>query len=200
MITHIDSIVQFHAFREAMAPVYITSKTHGRILVPCMNTVLVRVELVVENFYNPNTVSPDKLELLARSILDNGFCFPIVVIFDDETRRFVVIDGAHRRLVLGAEWLDCDYLPLVVLSHDMSKRLAATWAFNKARGVHQVDLDAELIRRLGEQDLSDEQIAERLGIDVDTVFRYRQVAGIAEVVGAKAEWSQAWEMREDDDT
>jgi hypothetical protein len=79
----------------------------------------------------------------------------------------------------------------------MSKRLAATWQFNKARGVHQVDLDADLIRRLAGQDLTDEQIAEKLGIDVDTVFRYRQVAGIAEVIGAKAEWSMAWEMVED---
>lgn len=197
MVTHIDTIEQFHAFRTAMAPVYITSKTRGKILVPCMNTVLVSTLLVVNNAYNPNTVPPDKLEVLCTSIVDNGFCFPIVVIFDDETGLFVVIDGAHRRLVLGSEWLDCDYLPLVVLAHDMSKRLTATWQFNKARGVHQVDLDAELIRKLGEQGLTDEQIAEKLGIEVDTVFRYRQVAGVAEVVGAKAEWSRAWEMVDD---
>lgn len=198
MVHHIDTIEQFHAYRATVTPVYITSRTKGKILVPCMNTVLVATALVVNNVYNPNTVSPDKLEVLCTSIIDNGFCFPIVVIFDDETGLFVVIDGAHRRLILGSEWLDCDYLPLVVLNHDMSHRLTATWQFNKARGVHQVDLDAELIRRLGEQGLTDEQIAERLGIEVDTVFRYRQVAGIAEVIGAKAQWSMAWEMRDDD--
>ena len=164
-----------------------------------MNTMLVRVELVLENLYNPNSVPPDKMALLQQSILDNGVCFPVVTIWDDEQQKFVVIDGAHRRMIHGPDWLDCDYIPLVVLSHGMSKRLAATWQFNKARGVHQVDLDAELIRRLGEQGLSDEQVAERLGVDVDTVFRYRQVAGIAEVIGAKAEWSMAWEMRKDDD-
>ena len=195
----IDTIEQFHEAREAMEPVYITSRTHGRVEVPCMNTMLVRVELVLENLYNPNSVPPDKMALLQQSILDNGVCFPVVTIWDDEQQKFVVIDGAHRRMIHGPDWLDCDYIPLVVLSHGMSKRLAATWQCNKARGVHQVDLDAELIRRLGEQGLSDEQVAERLGVDVDTVFRYRQVAGIAEVIGAKAEWSMAWEMRKDDD-
>lgn len=199
MHRHIDTIEQFHAARAAMTPVYITSKTKGKILVPCMNTMLVAVPLVVDNLYNPNEVPPDKMELLCRSILDNGFCFPIVVIFDEEFGRFIVIDGAHRRLILSPEWLDCDYLPVVVLHHDMSKRLAATFQFNKARGFHRVDWDADLIRKLSEQGLSDEQIADRLGMEVDSVFRYRQVAGIAEVVGAKAEWSQAWEMREDDD-
>lgn len=199
MIRRIDTIEDFRAARAAMEPVYITSKTHGKILVPCMNTMLVRVGLVLENLYNPNSVPPDKMALLQQSILDNGVCFPVVAIWDDEQQLFVVIDGAHRRMIHGPDWLDCDYIPLVVLSHDMSKRLAATWQFNKARGVHQVDLDAELIRRLGEQGLTDEQVAERLGVDVDTVFRYRQVAGIAEVVGSRAEWSQAWEMREDDD-
>lgn len=190
----INTIEQFLEARETVEPVYIMSSTHGRILVPCMNTMLVRVGLVLENLYNPNSVPPDKMSLLMQSILDNGVCFPVVTIWDDDQRKFVVIDGAHRRMLHGPDWLDCDYIPLVVLSHDMSKRLAATWQFNKARGVHQVDLDAELIRRLGEQGLSDEDVAERLGVDVDTVFRYRQVAGIAEVIGAKAEWSRAWEM------
>lgn len=197
LVERIDTIEEFYAVRDGLVPVYVTSRTRGRILVPCMNTVLVRVALALENLYNPNSVPPDKMTLLMESILANGVCFPVVSIWDDEQKKFVIIDGAHRRMIHGPEWLDCDYIPLVFLEHDMSKRLAATWQFNKARGVHQVDLDAELIRRLGEQGLTDDQIAERLRVDVDTVFRYRQVAGIAEVVGAKAEWSQAWEMRED---
>lgn len=194
----IDTMDQFLDARGALEPVYITSRTQGKILVPCANTMLARVDLVVGNAYNPNSVPPDKMSLLLQSIIDNGFCFPVVAIWDDEIRKFVIVDGFHRSLIVGPDWLDCDYVPIVVLPHDTSKRLAATWQFNKARGVHQVDLDADLIRRLGEQGLSDEVIAERLGVDVDTVFRYRQVAGIAEVIGAKAEWSGAWEMAEDE--
>lgn len=195
---HIDTIDQLHAFRAATKPVYITSKTHGQILVPCMNTVLVATNLVVDNLYNANSVPPDKLQLLLQSILDNGFCFPIVTIWDEEQGLFVVIDGAHRRLILSPEWLDCDYVPLVILTHDMSKRLAATWAFNKARGVHAVDLDAEIIRKLIEQGVAEEEIARHLGIDLDTIHRYKQVTGVAALF-AKSEYSPSWGMVDDDD-
>ncbi len=194
----IDTIEHFRKARASIEPVYITSRTKGRIRVPCMTTLLVRVELVIENLYNPNAVAPDKMKLLEQSILDNGVCFPVVTIWDDEQERFVVIDGAHRRMIHGADWLDCDYIPVVVLDHDMSARLAATWQFNKARGVHRVDLDAELIRKLINQGETDESIAERFKVSVDDVFRYRQVAGIAEIRGKNAQWSGAWEMADDE--
>jgi ParB-like chromosome segregation protein Spo0J len=194
----IDTMADFEAWRAGGSEgAYITSKTRGRIPVPCLRAVLVRAELVVENFYNPNSVSPDKMELLLQSVLDNGFCFPIVTVFDPEQRLFVVIDGAHRKMVLGPDWLDCDYLPVVVLPHDLSRRLAATWQFNKARGVHQVDLDADLIRRMCEQGMEDEQIALALGVDLDTIYRYKQVTGVAELF-RNVEFSGAWEMVDED--
>ena len=192
----IDTPEQLRAWRARAEPVTITSRTHGALPVPAMRTILVRAELVVENLYNPNSVSPDKMELLAQSVRDNGFCFPIVTVFDEEQDLLVVIDGAHRRMVLGPGWLDCDYIPVVVLPHDMQRRLAATWQFNKARGVHQVDLDAELIRRLIQQGVSEEDVAERLGVDLDTVHRYKQVTGVAELF-RNADWSGAWEMVDD---
>jgi ParB-like chromosome segregation protein Spo0J len=198
MLGPIDTMEQFHAAKAAMQPVFITSRRHGRIPVPCMTPLLVRVDLVVENLYNPNSVSPEKMDLLRQSVLDNGFCFPIVTIWDEEQGCFVVIDGAHRRMILGPDWLDCDYIPVVVLPHGMAQRLAATWQFNKARGVHQVDLDAELIRALLGQGLDEEAVAERLGVDLDTVHRYKQVTGIAELFKG-TDWSRAWEMTEEPD-
>lgn len=186
----------FRAARASMVPEYIESKTRGRVLAPCANTLLVKRELVVANTYNPNSVSADKMNLLAQSITDNGFCFPIVTIWDDEAGHFVIIDGFHRSAIGGPEWLDFDYLPVVVLEHDITKRMAATVQFNKARGVHQVDLDAEVIRALIEQGLTEEDVAQRLGIDLDTVHRYKQLTGVAELF-RNAEWSMAWEMADD---
>lgn len=198
LVERIDTMAEFLEMRALMEPVYIMSRARGPILVPCMNTLLVRYDLVVENLYNPNSVSPEKLHGLAfESIPANGMCFPVLVICDEEQVRFVIIDGAHRTRSLGPEWLDCDYIPVVVLPHDMSMRLTATWQFNKLRGHHQVDLDAELIRRMIEQGMSDEDIATKLAVDVDTVYRYKQVTGVAELF-RNAEWSRAWEMREDE--
>lgn len=188
---------EFRAIRNELVPSSLSTKTGDRILVPCTAVLLVSRALIVANDYNPNSVAPDRMELLKQSIIDNGFCFPVVSIWNDEQDKFIVVDGYHRFMILGPDWLDCDHVPVVVLTHDISRRLAATWQFNKARGVHQVDLDAELIRRLLEQGLDEKQVAERLGVDLDTVHRYKQTTGIAELF-KNSDYSLSWEMVDDD--
>ena len=184
--------------RAALTPTFITSRSAGRVLVPCGSTVLVRPTLIVANTWNPNHVPEEKLELLRQSILDNGFTFPIVAIWDEAMGKFVVIDGFHRTLIGGGDWLDFDYLPVVILDHDISRRMTATMQFNKARGHHQVDLDAEVIRALIEQGMGEEEIATKLGMDLDTIHRYKQLTGVAALF-AKADYSGAWEMVDDGD-
>lgn len=191
----IDTMADFEAARAAMVPVYIASKTHGKILVPCANTLLVRVELVIGNTYNPNHCSPERMELLMQSILDNGFLFPVVAIWDDELGRFVIIDGFHRRIISGDEWLDFDYIPVVILTHDISKRMAATWQLNKAKGAHAVDLDADVIRALIEQGMAEDEIAVKLGIDLETIHRYKQLTGIVDLFKNTAH-SMSWTIVE----
>lgn len=196
---YIDSMEDFHRARAATTPVYIVSKTHGKILVPCANTLLVRVDLIIANRWNPNSVSDDKMQLLRESIASNGFCFPVVAIWDDDRQCFVIIDGFHRYTIGGPSWLDFDYIPLVVLQHDMTKRMVATMQFNRARGTHAVDLDADVIRALIEQGLSDEQVAEKLGMEVDAVYRYKQITGVAELF-KNADYSMAWTIEDDGQT
>ena len=151
------------------------------IKVPCLDVKLVPRELVQANNYNPNHVPKDKMELLKQSILDNGFCFPIVTIWSEEDGKYIIIDGFHRYTICQPEWLDIEQVPIVVLEHDISKRMAATIQFNKARGVHQVDLDADVVRSLLEQGLSEEEVSRHLGIDLDTVLRYKQMTGIVDL-------------------
>ena len=195
---YINTIEEFQAARAGLQPAYINSKKYGQIEVPCANVVLVARALIFANVYNPNSVSPDKMELLRQSILDNGFCFPIVTIWDEELERFVIIDGFHRDLMGDEEWLDLDYIPLVILRHNITQRMTATVQFNKARGVHQVDLDAEVIRALIEQGMGEEEIAVHLGLDLETIHRYKQLTGIAELF-KHSEYSISWEMAEEGD-
>lgn len=197
MALRIDTPDDYNRIRSQLDPVYLESRTHGRVLVPCANTVLVRRDLVVANTYNPNAVSPDKMELLRQSIIDNGFCFPVVAIWDSESTRAVIIDGFHRTTIGGSDWLDFDYIPVVFLDHDITRRMTATMQFNRARGVHQVDLDADVIRALVEQGLSDDEIAVKLGMEIDAVHRYKQATGVAALF-AKSDYSMAWEMADDE--
>lgn len=194
----VDTIEDFHRAREAMRPVTIRSRTHGRIPVPCANTILVRTSLIQGNLYNPNFVPTDRMNLLATSIVDNGFCFPVVTIWDDEMEKFVIIDGFHRTTIGGPDWLDFDYLPVVVLPHDISRRMAATVQFNKARGVHQVDLDADVVRALIEQGMPEDEVASKLGMDLEAVHRYKQITGVAELF-ANVDYSMSWEIVEEPD-
>ena len=164
-----------------------------KITFPCLNVKMVKRENVVANGYNPNSVPRDKMELLKKSIIANGFCFPIVTIWDYEQEKYVIIDGFHRYTLCQPEWLDLLEVPVVVLKHDLAKRMIATMQFNKARGVHQIDMDADLIRGLIGQGLSDEEIADKLEITLDTVHRYKQLTGIAELF-KNAQYSTSWEM------
>lgn len=198
MTYFINTIEEFKQLKASIEPVYITSKKYGKIEVPCANVLLVARALIIANNYNPNHVSKSKMDLLKQSIQDNGFCFPIVTIWDDETEMFIIIDGFHRDTMGDPKWMDLDYIPLVVLRHDITKRMTATVQFNKARGVHQVDLDAEIIRSLIEQGLKEDEICIKLGIDLDTVHRYKQLTGVAEIF-KNAQYSMSWEMQEDEE-
>ena len=58
----IDTIEQFRMAREQIEPAFITSKTMGKIPVPCVNVMLVARSLIQANAYNPNSVSDDKMQ------------------------------------------------------------------------------------------------------------------------------------------
>ena len=89
------------------------------------------------------------------------------------------------------EWLDIDPVPVVVLKHDISQRMAATIQFNKARGVHELDGAADIVRSLVKQGMSDADICQHLGIDAETELRYKQLTGIVELF-RKVNYSVSW--------
>lgn len=164
-----------------------------KIKIPCLDIKLVDRDLLQANNYNPNNVPKDKMELLKQSIIDNGFCFPIVTIWSEDDEKYIIIDGFHRYSMCMPEWLDIKEVPIVVLDHDLSKRMTATIQFNKARGVHAVDGDAEIVRSLIEQGLPEDEISKHLGLDLDTIHRYKQLTGIVELF-KNVEYSKSWEV------
>ena len=162
---------------------------------PVLNAVLVHKNLIQPNDYNPNHVAKDKMELLKTSIVENGFAFGIVAIYDSEIEKFIIIDGYHRDVITGKGWLKLTYKPLVILDHSMEKRLAATVQFNKARGVHKIDLNAELVKRMVELGMDDYDICKQLGIDADEFLRLKRNVKIAEIY-KDLEYSNSWEVKQ----
>lgn len=169
----------------------------GPINLPCMDVKIVDIDLVQFNNYNPNAVSSQNMDLLEESILANGFCFPVVTVWDPDLEKYIVVDGAHRYIEFR-DYLQAKQIPIIVLEHDITKRMEATVQFNRARGVHQVELMGDLVQALIEQGVEDTEISEKLGMEIEEVFRLKQITGIAELF-KKQIYSKSWEMQEVED-
>lgn len=150
------------------------------------------------NDYNPNSVAPPEMTLLAHSIMEDGYTQPIVTYRKSE--GFEVVDGFHRNRV-GKENKKVrerllGYLPVVAINQDREEkgdRIASTIRHNRARGKHRIDAMSEIVVDLKRRNWSDEKIARDLGMDADEVLRLSQISGLAEMFADK-EFSQAWEV------
>lgn len=159
-----------------------------------------RAENIRANDYNPNSVAPPEMKLLAHSVTENGYTMPIVG--NNEGDGFVVVDGFHRRRV-GTEIASVrdsvhGRLPITQIRAERADRIgriAATVEHNRARGEHQVEAMSELVREMYQAGLRDEKIQEELGMDADELRRLKQITGLAELF-ADREFSEAWEPLE----
>lgn len=150
------------------------------------------------NDYNPNSVAPPEMKLLARSIQADGYTQPIVAWPAGE--GFEVVDGFHRNRV-GKEVSAVrkrvqGYLPVTVMRDDRTgrnDRIAATIRHNRARGKHKVEAMSDIVVELKRRNWTDERIGNELGMDPDEVLRLCQITGLAELF-ADQDFSSAWEL------
>jgi hypothetical protein len=166
----------------------------GEVKLPCLEVKIVPIDLVQANTYNPNHVSPNNMELLETSILDNGFCYAVITSWDEDFQKYIVVDGFHRHLDFY-QYLEATEIPIIDLRLTAVERMQATVQFNRARGVHQVELMGDLVKALVDQGVEDETIAKKLGMEPEEVYRLKQITGIAELFKNQI-YSKAWEMRE----
>jgi ParB-like chromosome segregation protein Spo0J len=145
---------------------------------------------VEANDYNPNVVSSVNMNLLKTSIEQNGFCYPLIVIYDKEREKYIIVDGFHRFKVLKE--LDADVVPVIILEHGMNERMTATMQFNRAKGTHKIDGDAHIVITLSKNGMSDSDICKYLGMDQDEVLKLKQSAGLKEAF-ANHEFSKSWD-------
>lgn len=164
----------------------------------------VKKDKVEANDYNPNTVAPPEMELLALSIKEDGYTQPVVT-WDTET-NYEVVDGFHRTRVakenkeIGDRILG--YLPIVITNkekEDRGDRIAATIRHNRARGKHKIESMSDIVLELKRRNWSDEKIGKHLGMDKDEVLRLTQITGLAEMF-ADRDFSMSWEVEKLDET
>jgi ParB-like chromosome segregation protein Spo0J len=157
----------------------------------------VKNDSVEANDYNPNSVAPPEMKLLAHSISEDGYTQPIVAW--GTNGYYEVIDGFHRNRVGKEDKAVCarvrGYLPITLVKadrQDLNDRMASTIRHNRARGKHKVDAMSEIVQDLARRNWNDQKIAKELGMEPDEVLRLKQISGLAELF-ADRDFSEAWE-------
>lgn len=146
------------------------------ITFPCTAPRLVPAWKIYANDYNPNHVISVEMVLLQLSIEEDGVTQPVVTYYDPEIDRYLVVDGFHRFTILKR--LGCLEIPVVVIDKNQNNRIASTIRHNRARGKHQADLMAELVRKFLVMGFTEAEIAGVMGMEPEEVIRLKQLAGI----------------------
>lgn len=157
---------------------------------PVLGVKIRRAEEVVANDYNPNRVAAPELDLLEQSIRADGVTMPVVTCRREGEKRSDIVDGFHRHLVLTAR-LGRKYVPCSEIDKPLAERMASTVRHNRARGKHQVDLQAALVKAMLDLGLGDEGTAARLGMSVEELLRLKQIVGAAKLL-AGVEYSASY--------
>lgn len=141
------------------------------------------------NDYNPNHVAPPELDLLALSILADGWTQPIVARPDG-----VIVDGFHRWTVAGrpkVAALTGGLVPVVRIEGDPVHLRASTVRHNRARGQHAVAKMADLVAQMVELGADPDEVRDAMGMDPEEVKRLLDRGDMIRR-GAKAELGRGW--------
>lgn len=163
---------------------------------PVYDVKRVPIEKVTANDYNPNSVAPPEMALLETSIWEDGYTQPVVVVYDRENDKYVVVDGFHRYCTLRDSKRiyerEQGMLPVVVLDKEMHDRMASTIRHNRARGSHNIELMSTIVAELVEMGKGDRWICEHIGMSPDELLRLKQITGVAALF-QNQDFSQSWD-------
>ncbi|MDP8584272.1 ParB/RepB/Spo0J family partition protein, partial [Listeria innocua] len=146
------------------------------ITFPVMDVRLVPITKIQANDYNPNRVASPEMNLLELSIIEDGFTQPLVCYYKEKEEKYILVDVLHRYRV-AKERLNLKVVPVTVIDKPIEERMASTIRHNRARGTHEIRGMEIVIQRIVKKGWSDKRISKELGMDIEEVFRFKQVSG-----------------------
>ena len=162
---------------------------------PVYNVKAVSIEKIKANRYNPNSVAKPEMDLLYKSILEDGYTMPIVCYYIEDEDIYEIVDGFHRYSVMlnhkDIYERENGMMPVVVIEKDISNRMASTIRHNRARGTHSIELMSNIVSELVDSGMSDAWIMRNIGMDADELLRLKQISGLAALFQNK-EFSKSW--------
>lgn len=116
----------------------------NNVVLDQLDVIYLPVNEIKPNSYNPNRQSQHDFELLCKSIAEDGFTQPIVVL--RATKE--IVDGEHRWRACKA--LGYDEVPCVLTDMTPEQMRIATLRHNRARGSEDANLAADVLKSLAE--------------------------------------------------
>ena len=138
---------------------------------------------VQPNDYNPNRQSEQDFELLLRSIKEDGFTQPVIVLKETpDGRKNVIVDGEHRWRAAGV--LGYTEVPVVRVTMSEAQARLATITHNRARGAENDQLAAQVLKDLAGSEDGGSWLRESLMLDEASVDLFLQDVQVNEVAEA----------------
>lgn len=149
------------------------------------------MDTIEPNEWNPNRQSDHDFELLTRSIEEDGFTQPIVVVNNESNPnyKYKIVDGEHRWRAASA--MGFDEIPIVVVPMTEAQAKIATFRHNRARGSEDYELASSLMKDLESMGALD-WAQDSLMLDQTEIDRMLEDAPVPDVLGEE-EWTEAWE-------
>lgn len=146
----------------------------------------IHVSEIQANDYNPNNVALAEMELLYISIKEDGYTQPVVISYDSEINKYIIVDGFHRYTIMKTRSDIYDryqgMLPCVILRNkSLEDRKASTVRHNRARGKHSVQGTSGLVYQLLESGWSDKEICTKLGLQKEELLRLKHITGFSKL-------------------
>lgn len=156
------------------------------------------ISQVQANDYNPNSVAKTEMRLLYVSIEHDGYTQPVVTVYDEDTGKYVIVDGFHRYFVMktNADIMERTggYLPIVVLEKGINDRMASTVRHNRARGKHSIAGMSSMVFDMLDNGWQDADICNELGMEPDELLRLKHITGFSKLF-KDVEYNRAWKTR-----
>ena len=121
----------------------------------------IETELILnikDDLSNPNKMTKEQIQAVAKSIKKYGFIVPIIVNKDN-----LIIDGHQRKK--AAELLGIEEVPVVKLDVDKLDAKLLKQVLNKLKGTHDVELDLEEYKYIYEQQDNLDLLKEYVAMD-----------------------------------
>ena len=153
---------------------------------PVYNVKPIAFERIIGTAYTSNEMTDSNLDLLYKSIKEDGYTTPIVCYYDKVLDVYCIIDGHYRYKVMRDHpdiyERENGMLPVTVIDKPEEGLIASNYRHNIARGIPNVYFTSKLIKRLILLGKSEEYIKKHLNLSEALLRRFKDLENFSDLL------------------